>query len=259
MLDQIPIEILVYSIIPYLDWKDIYSLRQVNKYLNYYLYKDKEVRGTILKVWQTSHFEKSWKYRYYGGIVYRIMRWMFHHCTAEKIKGQYFSAGRIALFKTISYERLKRGDLVKDNIYYGLSTFSKFKCFYSETQFFGRKEYIFNICKEGDFLLNIVIKGEGFKKYELTTEMFDSPILKKGIVNNSTTVIWLGNFYGIPLFYLFPILRLRVYTDHPGELAIGFTYAITNKGCGMFNYNDKFIDHKNKLSYNNLHVTPLNI
>ena len=217
MLDQIPLELLI-EIVKHLSWKDIYSLRQVNKYLYQTLFKNKEVRKTILRKWQLSNPCKTWKYHYYGHKVYRILRWKFHQIYPKK-------SIVCPSPKEIKSNKKDLYSVIHENGYYnGLNIYPTFSCVTLPQE---------NIDSNGDFiifgratiLLNLIIEGGYF--YEIFGN--DTPFFK-GTLCGKRTILWFNDFAGIPICsHPYTRLTLRVYSK--SKVNVIGTFAYTDNKC----------------------------
>ena len=204
MLDNIPLDLLI-EIVKHLAWKDIYALRQVNKYLYQTLLKNKKVRKTILREWREnpSNFRKTWKYRYYGQRIYRIMRWRFH----TLVKREFIEKGN---------DKKKEGIIIKKDsrLYYnGVNTYPYFQCetFPLVVRERGNYKYV-NFTRYGSILLNIIVKGDNLIKYNI---LANELVLLEEKFKNGKNIIWFNGFGGIPIndMLRFNNISIRIYSE----------------------------------------------
>ena len=241
MLDQLPPEILICGIIPYLDWKDIYSLRKTCVYLYHYLQKNKDCRKKVLKVWQTSHPKKTWRYHYYGHKVYRIMRWRFHTPKCNSFQGCILS-----IFTKDMNDNDMMKYVLKDGMYNGLNRAPNFSCHTVKVleKISGGVKYL--IPNGGDVLINIIIKGGS--SYKIT---YNGRLFKEGLCygTSTTTIVWFNDFAGIPIAYLrFCNYYIKVYGKE--DINLNLTFAIIPRSY-ITNWHDYILIDKyhNKIYY----------
>ncbi len=196
MLDKLPLDLLL-EILSHLNWKDIYSLRQVNRYLYNTLCQDKENRRHVLRRWQNRNRYRTWKYQFYGRKVYRIIRWKNHHFRDVKHVGDLTVPIRFELQTIITSRREESMDnLFKNRYYKGLHNYSRFVCItIPQSEKYGTIQSL-----GSDILLNLIVTVKEDCSYNLVG---NCDVLKEGRLFKGTNIIWFNNFEGIYISRLY--------------------------------------------------------